>query len=189
MESISAQQAQALQQGYGQALTTAQNEAQRYGTLAGTAGNLASADTSTTAGAAGALSNLGLGVGNLANSGVAQQLTGASTLANLGGQAQNLALTGAGALSQYGGQQQGINQQNLDVAYQDFLRQQGWPQAQIDAALATFKDTSAGAPALEQQWGVQPLGYQQQNAPSTLSQIGSAGSGLASILEAWGKLR
>lgn len=189
MESIVAEQARALEQGYNTSLTAAQNEAQRYGSLAGTAGNLATSDTGATAGAASALSNLGVNVGNLFNSGSAQTIAGANALANLGGQAQNLALTGAGALSQYGGQQQALNQQNVDVAYQDFLRQQGYPQAQIDAALATFKDAGAGAPSLEQQWGVQPLGYAQQNAPSTLTQIGSAGSGLASLLEQWGKLK
>jgi hypothetical protein len=146
-EGVTAQQAQALQQGYTQA----------QGAAAGELGRVA---------------GLGQMVAGLGTGDTAQRAALMQQLAGLGGQAQALGLTGAGALGQVGQQQQQLNQSNLDVAYADFLRQQGYPQAQIDAALKTFGGVAQGVPV-----GTSTTGMQQANAvsPSLLSTIGNLG--------------
>lgn len=156
MEGISAQQAQALSAGYGGALTASQEEMRRQAQLASTAGQIGTNERQA-------------------------GFTGVERLAGLGETAQGLGIKGAGALSTLGATERGIGDQNLAVAYSDFLRQQGYPQAQIDTALATFKGLSGAAPAAEQEYGYQPLGYQPEST-STAGAIGGGLTGLAGLI-------
>jgi hypothetical protein len=155
-EAALAQQAQALQSGYGEAA------------------RLAGADLSRFAG-------LGETMGGLARGDIGQQLAGAQQLAGMGEQAQRLGLTGAGALQQVGGVQQSQAQRNLDMAYEDFLRQQGYPQEQINAMLQTFQGVGRGVPTRTEEFGVVPTGEQAQYRPSTAETIGGTLATLAGI--------
>lgn len=152
-EGITAQQAQALQEGYGQAQTTALGELNRQAALGSTVAGLGTADT-------------------------ARQAELAQQLATMGGLAQQYGLTGVGALQQAGALQQQFGQQNLDVAYADFLRQQGYPQEQINAALNTLRGISPAVPQIQQQAGTQPVSSYQ---PSTVSQLGQLGLTAAAL--------
>jgi hypothetical protein len=156
-EAVLEQQARALQGGYSEAA------------------GLAGADLSRFAG-------LGETVGGLTRGDTGQQLAGAQQLAGMGEQAQQLGLTGAGALQQVGGAQRGQAQRNLDVAYEDFLRQQGYPQEQINNMLQTFRGVQPGTPTGSQEFGIVPLGYQQDLPPSTGESISSTLATLAGIL-------
>jgi hypothetical protein len=159
-ESILAEQAKALQAGYGGALTAAQEDLRRQGQLAQTAGNLGT-------------------------EGVRSGLDVAKTLAELGTGAQTSGLAGAKAITDVGAAQQGMNQQNLTLAYQDYLKQQGYPQEQIDAALKTMGavGTSGAVPKAQTEIGIEPLNYQQQYAPSGLSTGLGAAATTAGILK------
>lgn len=152
-EGITAQQAQALESGYGQAQTAALGELTRQAGLGQTVAGLGAAD-------------------------ISQQAALMGQLAGLGGQAQALGLTGAGALSQVGQQQQQLGQANLDVAYQDFLRQQGYPQAQIDAALKTFGGVASGVPTGMVKTGTEQAGAVSPSLLATLGNLGLTAAGL-----------
>jgi len=155
-EGTTAAQAKALQEGYGTALTAAQEEQQRFGQLSSIAGQLGQSQ-------------------------LEGGLKGGAQLADLAGSAQELGLKGAGALSTPGATERGVQQQNLETAYADFLRQQGYPQEQINAALQTFKSISPAAPTAVQEYGYQPLGYQPESV-STVGAIGGGLTGLAGLL-------
>lgn len=143
---ITSQQLAALSQGYTGALTAAQTDLSRQGSLAATAGNLGVADV-----------NSGLATG---------QAQGA-----LAAQAQGLGLTGAGALQGVGAQQQELGQKNLDVAYADYLRQQGYDQTQIDAMSKTLGAVQPAVPkaVLSEGYGAAPSG--STPSPSGLQTI------------------
>lgn len=143
-EGITAQQAEALQQGYGAAQTTALGELNRQAGLGSTVAGLGTGDT-------------------------ARQADLAQQLATMGGLAQQYGLTGVNAMQQAGALQQQFGQQNLDVAYADHLRQLGYPQEQINAALATFRGIAPGVPQLTEKVGTEPVSSYQ---PSTASQVG-----------------
>lgn len=156
-ESTTAAQKAALQEGYGGALTASAADLSRFGDIGARAGTLAGQDATT-------------------------GLAGGLQLAKLGEQEQNMALKGAGALSTIGESQQQLGQKNIDVAMSDFLTQKGYPQAQIDAMLKTLGGVgAAGAvPKSVNESGVEPM-QNQGYAPSGLSQIGSAATGIAAI--------
>jgi len=181
MEGISAQQAQALQAGYGQAQGAMQADLARQAGLAGTMGSLVQGDQ-------GALSTIGTAMGSLGGADIARRMQGAEQQAGLAAQAQQLGLTGAGALTGVGQQQQALNQRNLDTAYEDFMRQQGYPQEQIDRALATFKGIAQAVPTATQESGIVPTGQAQQYQPSTAAQIGSVLTGIGGLASIIGKI-
>jgi len=159
-ESTLAKQAEALQSGYGGALTAAQEDLRRQAQLAQTAGDLGT-------------------------EGVTSGLNVAKTLADLGTTAQTSGLAGAKAVTDVGAAQQALDQQNLTLAYQDFLKQQGYPQEQIDAALKTLTGVGgAGAvPKATTEVGVQPTSYPQEYTPSALS------TGLSTLTAGAGALK
>jgi hypothetical protein len=154
---ILAAQSAALKSGFGEAAGLAGSDLSRFGTLAGTAGDLARAQQQ-------------------------QQLAASGALSTLGEQAQSLGLTGAGALSGVGALEQQQGQKNLDVAYGDFLRQQGYPQEQINNMINTFKGVATGVPSATQEYGISPSGVKQEYPASTASQIGGALTGAAGII-------
>lgn len=145
---ISAQQAQALAQGYGQA-------ADIYG-----------ADAARASGVGGQFASI-IGQGN--NTSLAK----AGALGSLASQTQNQGLTGAGALGSVGAQERGMVQQNYDTAYADFLRQQGYPQEQIDAMTKTLGGVQPAVPKAIVEAGIKPTG---DFTPSTAASIGSIAS-------------
>lgn len=119
-EGVAQQQAQALSQGYSEALNAAQQEQARMGALASTYGGLYNADTSN-------------------------QLTGAGQMAQLAQQEQQQGLAAGKALTDVGAQEQALIQRGNDVAYENYLRENGYNQAQIDAMTRTM---GAVAPAI-----------------------------------------
>lgn len=201
MEGVSAQQAQALQQGYGQGLEAATTDLARQAQLASTAGQLGGAQQQTMLTAGGRMADIGTAYGGLSQ---AQQqfladigsktgalygqdtsnlMAGAGQLADLAKQRQAMELTGAGALQQVGGLQQDLAQKNLDIAYQDEMRRQAYPQAQIDALAKTMGAVSGGVPTATQEYGIQPTSYRPEYPASTAAQIGGALTGAAGLVK------
>ena len=160
-EATLAAQSQALQAGYGSAATLAGSDLNRQATLANTAGNLASTQTS-------------------------DQLAGGAQMADLAGMAQQYGLTGANAVTGVGAQQQNLNQQNLNVGYEDFLRQQGYPQQQITAMMNTMSGVAGAVPKAETETGIAPLGYQQEQGPGTAASITGGLAALGSLFSSGG---
>ena len=154
---ILGRQAEALQSGYTQAAGLAGTDLSRFGTLAGTAGDLARTQQQ-------------------------QQLAASGALSSLGEQAQTLGLTGANAIGGVGALQQQQGQRNLDVAYADFLRQQGYPQEQLDRMVKTMGGVATAIPSATQEYGISPSGVKQEYPASTASQIGGALTGAAGII-------
>ena len=218
-EGISAQQAQALQQGFGQAQQAAQTDLARQAQLASTAGGLGGAQQQALLGAgrgmadigqtygaltqaqqqlltdigksSGALTqgqqqllaDIGRSTGQLYGQDTQAQLSAASQLANIAQQRQQQELAGAGALGQIGAQQQALAQRNLDIARSDFLERQAYPQQQLDAMTKTMQGVSSGIPTKTQEYGIQPVGFQPQLAPSTAAQVGSVLTGGAALIK------
>ena len=83
-ESILAQQAQALQQGYGQALTASAGDLSRYGNLAGTAGQLGTQQQQLLQGAASGLSGVGQAGAGLSAADAARQIQAGQGISEIG---------------------------------------------------------------------------------------------------------
>ena len=156
MEGISAQQAQALQQGYGQALGAAGTDLSRQAQLAQTAGGLGFQQQGALAQAGQQMGTLGQQMGSLYNADTANQLNAAQQMAALAQQRQGQELTGAGALQQVGAQQQGLNQQNLDFARSEWERAQAYPQQQINAMQGALQSVAGAVPKTVEEVGIVP---------------------------------
>lgn len=164
-ESILAQQAQALQSGYGQALSAAQAESAKQAGLAGTAGTIAGADLSRILSGAGQYGQLGQTAGNLTNAqqqallqsgqlygstgaqDIASQLQAANQMANIGNQYAGTSISEAqrqqSALQQLANQAQ--QQQGLMTADASALQaigneQQAQQQRVLDSAYQSWKE-------------------------------------------------
>lgn len=105
-ENVLAEQAKALQAGYGQAADIFGADVGRMAQLAGTAGTLGVQEAQ-------ALRDL------------------ASRYGELGTEAQRAGLTGAGAVTGVGEKERQMQQANLELAYKDFLAQQQYPKEQV----------------------------------------------------------
>lgn len=116
--------------------------------------------------------------GTLGNAQQTNQLQGAAQLGALGQAQQQLGLTGASALDTIGQQQRGLNQQNLDTAYQDFQKQTQYPRETVDWLSSVIR----GMPA-PQSSTTTSTGPASSVGPSPLSQIGSAATGIAGLIE------
>ena len=163
MESISAQQAQALQQGYGQAQQAAQADLSRQAGLASTAGGLTQAQQQL-------LSELSGRTGQFYGADTEAQLRAAAQTAQLGQQRQQQEMAGAGALQQVGAAQQGQTQRNLDLAYQDFLQQQAYPQEQVKGMIGALQGVAPAVPKGATKVGTEVPGSM---SPSLLGSLGS----------------
>jgi hypothetical protein len=183
MEGISAQQSQALQQGYGQAAGLAQADLARQAQLAQTAGGLGFQQQGVLAQAGQQMGALGGQMANVYGADTGNILSAAGQLGNLAQQRQQQELAGAGALQQIGAQQQGLAQQNLDIAREDFLARQAYPQQQIDAMTRTMQGVAGGVPTATQEYGIQPTSYRPEYPASTASQIASGLTGAAGIVK------
>jgi hypothetical protein len=127
-ESILNQQAQALQSGYGQALTAAQQEAARQAGLATTAGGLASTD-------------------------LTRQQSALQQLAALAQQGQSMGLQGAGALEAAGAAERGITQEQLNAAYQQYQQELQYPKTQLDWLKGQTTGAATNVPTTQTQTG------------------------------------
>ena len=183
MEGISAQQSQALQQGYGQAAGLAQADLARQAQLAQTAGGLGFQQQDVLAQAGQQMGALGSQMANVYGADTGNILSAAGQLGNLAQQRQQQELAGAGALQQIGAQQQALAQQNLDIAREDFLARQAYPQQQIDAMTRTMQGVAGGDPTATQEYGIQPTSYRPEYPASTASQIASGLTGAAGLVK------
>lgn len=183
MEGISAQQSQALQQGYGQAAGLAQADLARQAQLAQTAGGLGFQQQDVLAQAGQQMGALGSQMANVYGADTGNILSAAGQLGNLAQQRQQQELAGAGALQQIGAQQQALAQQNLDIAREDFLARQAYPQQQIDAMTRTMQGVAGGVPTATQEYGIQPTSYRPEYPASTASQIASGLTGAAGLVK------
>lgn len=156
MEGISAQQAQALQQGYGQALSTAGTDLARQAQLASTAGGLGFQQQGALAQAGQQMGALGAQMGSLYNADTANQLNAAQQMAAMAQQRQGQELAGANAMQGIGALQQGLNQQNLDFARSEWERMQAYPQQQVNAMAGALGAVGAAVPKTVQEYGVVP---------------------------------
>ena len=171
MEGISAQQAQALQQGYTSSAGLAQGDLARQAQLAQTAGGLGFQQQGALAQAGQQMGALGAQMGNMYNVDTSNQLATADQLAQMAQQRQQQELAGAGALQQIGSQQQALAQRNLDIAREDFLARQAYPQEQIKAMTGALQGVQPAVPQAATKVGTEVPGTFQ---PSLLSTVGQA---------------
>ena len=100
--------------------------------------------------------------------GIQAAITGATQLGNLGQQQFGQEKDIIGLQSQLGAQEQALRQQKATQDYQDFLAQQRYPYQQLEFMSNILRGTPMGTMSTM---------YQQQAAPSTMSQLGSLGLG------------
>ena len=181
-ESVLAQQAQALQQGYGQALAASQADLARQATLAGTAGSIAGADLSRTLQGAGQYSSMGQAAGQLTQ-GQQQNL---AALANLSWQAgAGQQQTGLSALGQVQQAEQADMARKLQAASQlaSIGGQQASATGQYSGQLMNIGSGIAGASSGD--------ASRQQSALQALANAGQTQQGLiasdSAALEAIGQ--
>jgi len=174
-ESILGQQAQALQSGYGQALSAAQQDLGRQASLASTAGSLAGQQGSL-------LANVGQTTGGLGQSEAERQLGTLQSYADMARTGQGMYAQDAAALTAVGQEQQAQKQKQLDAAYQNYMDQLQYPQRQLDWYQAQLRGSGQYLPTTANQSGyttspgVSPLS-QLASGYFALRGMGSAGSG------------
>lgn len=157
-ESTLAAQNQALQQGYGQAMTAAQNDLTRYG-------------------------NLGQAAGNLTNTGQSNLTAAGGKLGDLATAGQSLDLRDTAALSSIGGQQQQLDQQNENTAYQDFLDQRDYPKQQVG-----FLNNALHGIAVPQSSTTTNTGPAASYSASPLASLTGGLAGISALFKAKGGL-
>jgi hypothetical protein len=149
-EAILNQQAQAAQQGYGQALGAAQTDLARQAGLAGTVGSISGADLSrilqggSQYGQLGQMQTqagqqqqqFGLGAVSTAQQAQAQdyqrQMAALQQMAAMVQQEQGMRAADVAALESAGAAMQGQQQRQLDAAKGQFMEQQLYPKQQMD---------------------------------------------------------
>lgn len=167
-ESILNQQAQLANQGYNQAMSTAQADQARQAQLASTAGGLAQGQQS-------ALANIGGQFGSLAGADLSRQQSALGALAQFGQMGQQMSAADAAALEAAGQAQQNQQQQELNAGYQQWQNQQLYPQQMLDWMNTQIRGMAPVTPQTTTQTSTANTGA------SPLSQIASAlaaGTGL-----------
>lgn len=195
-EAILAQQAQALQSGYGQALSAAQAEAAKQAGLAGTAGQIAGADLSRILQGAGQYGTLGQLAGQLTGQQQqallqAGQLYGTTSAADINarlaqaGQMANIGQGYAGTsiseaqrqqsalqqLANMAGQQQQYSAADSAGLMQIGAAQQAQEQAQLDQAYADFVE-QRDYPKMQADWLNNQIRGIAPSVPTTTTQTG-----------------
>lgn len=195
-EAILAQQAQALQSGYGQALSAAQAEAAKQAGLAGTAGQIAGADLSRILQGAGQYGTLGQLAGQLTGQQQqallqAGQLYGTTSAADINarlaqaGQMANIGQGYAGTsiseaqrqqsalqqLANMAGQQQQYSAADSAALMQIGAAQQAQEQAQLDQAYADFVE-QRDYPKMQADWLNNQIRGIAPSVPTTTTQTG-----------------
>lgn len=171
MEGVSAQQAQALQQGFGQAAGLAQADLQRQAQLAQTAGGLGFQQQGALAQAGQQMGQLGQQMAGVYGADTSNILSAAGQMGNLAQQQQAQGLAGAGALQGIGAQQQALAQKNLDFARSEWEREQAYPQEQVTGLMGALQGVQPAVPRGATKEGTEVPGTYQ---PSLLSTIGQA---------------
>lgn len=188
-ESVLNQQGQLAQQGYGQALTAAQQEQSRLAGIGSTAGQLAGQQQSAmmsagqnlgslTQGQQQLLASLGQQAGTLSQADMARQQSALGQLAAMAQQGQGMATQDAAALEAAGRSQQGQQQAELDAAYQQWQQQQLYPKQQLDWLSTQVRGMAPITPQMTTQ---STSGTGQTYSASPLSQLASGlatGAGL-----------
>lgn len=153
-ENVLAEQAKALQAGYGQAADIFGADVGRMAQLAGTAGTLGVQEAQ-------ALRDL------------------ASRYGELGTEAQRAGLTGAGAVTGVGQKEREMQQANLDLAYQDFLKQEQYPKEQIKFLSDIVSGINLPQTTVQQTTETQG----QPGGPSAIEKFISGGTGAAKVID------
>ena len=190
-DSILGQQSTALQQGYGQALGAAQNEATRLGQLASTAGNLGQAQQqayltaaqqtgSLTAQQAQQLAALGQMSGQLASTDINRQLSAQQQLGALTQASQALNAQDRAALEASGSAYQSQQQREIDAARQQFAEEQAYPRQTLDWLSTQIRGMAPITPQTTTQTGTANTGL------SPLSQLAAAGAAAAGLYKQFG---
>lgn len=143
-ESTMAQQSQALQQGYSQAVQQAQADQNR-------------------------MAQLGQLTGALQGQDLTRQMQLGQQYQDLAKNAQGLGLTEAATLEGIGGQQQALAQRNLDILYEDFLRQRDYPRENI-----AFLNQAIRGLDIPTRGYTESTGPAQTYQPSIMSQLAQA---------------
>jgi hypothetical protein len=185
-EAILNQQAQALQQGYGQALGASQQDLARQAQLAATVGSISGADLSrilqggaqygslgqTYANLGQAQQQLGLGAAQAQQQAqaadYARQMSALGQFANMQQQEQAMRAADVAALETAGQAQQGQQQRQLDAAYQQFMEKELYPKQQLDWLSTQIRGMAPITPQTVTQSG-QTTGATY--SPSPLSQL------------------
>jgi len=170
-EAVLGQQAQALQSGYGQALSASSADLSRQGTLAGTAGNL-------TQGQQGVLAGLGGQLGGLASQDMTRSQGVLGQIADLGGQSQNQLFKDSAALESAGNAIQNNSQRQMDSNYQQWLIAQGYPKEQVAWLGSQLTGQARSTPTTTTTTN-QPA----TTTPSPLSQLAGGAAGLAGLVD------
>jgi hypothetical protein len=187
-EAVLNQQSQAAQQGYAQALSAAQGDLARQGQLAGTAGNISTADLSRLlqGGAQyGNIAQIGLSAEQQAQQAQAQdysrQMTATQSLADIERLKQGMRTSDAAALEAAGAGLQKYNQQVIDSNVAKFEAEKNYPQKSLDWLSTQIRGLAPLSPGVQTQAGTTTgASY----SPSPLSQLATGiytAKGLASI--------
>ena len=160
-ESILGQQSQALQSGFGQALSAAQQEAQRQAQLASTAGGLTQAQQQ-------ALMTASSQSGQLTQADLQRQQSVLAQMAALAQQGQQMRATDAAALDAVGVARQQQAQREADARYQQDQLEKQYPKSQLDWLSTQVRGMAPNVASVQTQSG-QTTG--QSFAPSPLQQL------------------
>jgi hypothetical protein len=190
-ESILGQQSQALQQGYGQAMGAAQQDASRLAQLASTAGGLGQAQQqayltaaqqsgSLAAQRAQQLANLGQMSGQLASTDINRQLAAQQQLGALTQASQALNAQDRAALEASGSAYQSQQQREIDSARQKFAEEQAYPRQTLDWLSTQIRGMAPITPQTTTQTGTANTGL------SPLSQLAAAGAAAAGLYKQFG---
>jgi len=204
-EGISAEQARALESGYGGALQTSSADLARQAQLAGTAGQLGTAQQEAlraagtgmagigqtlgglTADQQRILAGLGTSSGALAAGDLDRQMSAAQAMAAIAQQRQQMGITGAGALNAFGEQQRGVDQASLDAAKAEFDRQQAYAQEQNAGLVGALQGVSGAVPKYTEGAGTEAATAFKPSGLATAGSILSTGAALLpDIIKAFG---
>lgn len=185
-ESVLGQQSQALQQGFGQAVGAAQQDASRQAQLASTAGGLGQAQQqaylnaaqqtgSLTAQQAQQMANLGQMSGQLASTDINRQLAAQQQLGGLTQASQAMNAQDRAALEASGSAYQSQQQREIDAARQKFGEEQAYPRQTLDWLSTQIRGMAPITPQTTTQTGTSNTGL------SPLSQLAAAGSAAAGL--------
>lgn len=155
-ESVLAEQAKALQAGYGQAADIFGKDVSRMGELAGVAGRLSAED-------------------------IANLRSAATQYGALGEAAQTLGLRGAAAVTGVGQAERDLAQRALDLAYQQYQEETKYPYEQLGfqaGIIGGFPSGSTGITRTE-------TTTETPAAPSPLAQLLAGLTGATALYKAW----
>lgn len=122
----------ALGQAYDSGRSAFGADTSRYAGLAGTAGNLGTAQQTAELNAGQNMGALGQAFGTMGNQQGQLGIDAATQMGSLARTGQQMGVTDAAQLGAIGSEQQNQNQRNLDTAYGDFQNETNYPRSTID---------------------------------------------------------